>query len=366
MRNIATAACMGVALLGLSTGAIAADNNANLSGIVAGTYQAGTGSNINDEGNGQVYLFGTMDMGPGTWNMEVRAGTTPAANGVSSVDGSNALVGETTDDNGSGRIAITQLFYELGVGPGQLRVGLLDPTAVMDGGEIANDEYTQFLADAFVNNPTIGFPSFVLGAAYQGQLNSNLNYKLFVGSDSGLEEADHTYNNVFEVDGDRGTHSKGAYTNAELDWHNEAGYAVKGGIWYDTGNVTKVGSGTGDTNPYGFYAILAAPVSNGRVQLRAGFANNDAQAQANFVSVAYQQPLALSQHDATIGVGVARTGASGNLPSGDAIYRAEAYWRVNIVDSFYVTPDIQYVINPGFDSRHDDGLVGGVRVGYLF
>src|SRR5699024_4411396 len=121
----------------------------------------------------------------------------------------NALAGETLDSNGDGRIAVTQLFYELPVGPGQFRAGLLDPAAVLDTNDVANNEYAQFMADAFVNNLSIGMPSFVLGAAYQGDINRNLGYKLFVSSDSGLEaEDDPTYSNVFSLRGDRGDYRK--------------------------------------------------------------------------------------------------------------------------------------------------------------
>ncbi|HET7315087.1 carbohydrate porin [Salinisphaera sp.] len=376
MRTKTCGGLAGAALLaaGIAGPAAAADadDNAYLEGIVIGTYQATgeshiDGQKIDDEANGELYLFGALDMGPGAWNLEVRAATTPADHGVSSFYGSNASVGETTDGDGDGRIAVTQLFYELPMGLGDLRAGLLDPTAVLDGNDVANTEYTQFLAGAFVNNPTIGFPSFVLGGAYQGNTPGHLGYKLFVGSDSGLQaEDDPTYHNVFAVGGHRGGYRKGVFTGAELDWHAD-GYTAQAGVWYDTGEVAPLGRTDGGENGYGLYALAGTPLAAGRLEGRAGIANEDAQAAANFLSLAYELPLRFANRDTTLGVAVARTGDSGRLAfDSDPIYRAEAYWRINVAGSFYVSPDLQYINNAGFEAGRDDVLIGGTRVGYEF
>lgn len=361
-----------VALL-MATGSSVAlahgNNNATFNGSLTGTYQTANtsqvyGQDVHNEGNAELYLYGTMNMGAGTWNIELRGSTTPRQNGVSSFYGSNALVGETTDGNGKGRIAATQLFYQIGDDNSQLYLGLLDPTGLLDGSNVANDEYTQFLAGAFVNNPTIGFPSFVLGTAYQGSASASLGYTIFVGSDSGLQEGNASYSNVFDIDGYRGAYHKGAFTSAELDWHNN-GYALKGGIWYDTGKVGELGSADA-TNPYGIYAIAEVPAGSGRLQFRAGLANDKAQATANFVSIAYQQPIKLSNMNTTLGVAVGRTGASSERSNADAIVQVEAYWRINVAGSFYVSPDLQYIMNPGFDSSRDNAFIAGIRMGFEF
>lgn len=356
---------------GLSTVALADDNNAHIEGIVTGTYQAATKSHfgsqdIHSEGSGQFLVFGSLDMGPGSWNLEARGSTTPHDNGVSSFYGSNATVGETTNSHGDGRIAATQLFYELAAGPGQFRAGLLDPTALLDGNDVANDEYSQFLADSFVNNPTIGFPSFVLGGAYQGQASQNIDYKLFAGSDSGLEENGSSYHNVFAVGGHRGDHRKGAFTAAELDYHDN-GYTAQAGAWYDTGRTDRLGSAHGGEHGYGFYALAGIPLGEGQLAGRAGIANDDAQAAANFLSLAYQLPVQFSNRDTLVGVAISRTGDSDHLAfHSDPIYQVEAYWRVNVAGSLYFSPDVQYVNNAGFDSNRDGVLIGGARIGLEF
>jgi porin len=46
-------------------------------------------------------------------------------------------------------------------------VGILDSTEYLDNNEYANDEYTQFMNEAFVNSGSYGLPSYDTGAALQ-------------------------------------------------------------------------------------------------------------------------------------------------------------------------------------------------------
>lgn len=357
---------LGVMLSASATGTALGDesNDAYLEGIVMGTYQAASesqvdGQDVDNEANGELYLFGSLDMGPGSWQLEVRGSTTPRDHGVSSFYDANASVGETTDSGGDGRIAATQLFYELPVGPGDLRAGLLDPTAVLDTNDVANSEYIQFLAGPFVNNPTIGFPSFVLGGAYQGGIGAALDYKLFVGSSSGLEDPqDPTYHNVFDVGGA----GKGAYTAAELGWQDN-GYSLRAGLWYNTANQARLDRPGEDEHGYGFYTLIGGPAGPGQWNARAGIANDEVQADANFLSLAYSVPIG----DSTLGAALARRGDSDHLPFDSApIYQAEAYWRIHVAGGAYVSPDIQYIDNAGFRTDHDGVVIGGLRVGVEF
>lgn len=79
------------------------------SGILIGTCQSASESmdseaDVNGEANAQPYLFAAMQMGPGAWSVEVRGGTTPQSDGVTSVfPEANATVGETLDREGDGR-----------------------------------------------------------------------------------------------------------------------------------------------------------------------------------------------------------------------------------------------------------------------
>jgi|GEM_PF-3004560 hypothetical protein len=48
---------------------------------------------------------------------------------------------------------------------------------LLDANEIAADEYTQFLGTSFVNNPSIQYPSFALGANYQIDFTAYFGYQ---------------------------------------------------------------------------------------------------------------------------------------------------------------------------------------------
>lgn len=45
---------------------------------------------------------------------------------------------------------------------------------------------------------------------------------------------------------------------------------------------------------------------------------------------------------------------------------AEAYYNMAVKEGFYVTPDIQYISNPGGNSKEDAFLTYGVRAGVMF
>lgn len=73
MYKITLATGLGAALLmtGVSSNAAAIGNNASLEGIAVGTYQNASKSHVGNErvhseGNAQLYLFGTLDMGLGS------------------------------------------------------------------------------------------------------------------------------------------------------------------------------------------------------------------------------------------------------------------------------------------------------------
>jgi len=341
-------------------------NNAHVSGVLVGTYQAAgesqvDGRDVNNEGNAQLYLLGDLAMGPGTWYLELRAGTTPPDQGVTSFYGEvNDAVGETLNANGHGRVAATQLFYQLPVASGDLSVGLLDPSGILDANDIADNEYTQFMGTSFVNDPTVEYPAFALGANYGGKLTHGLGYQLFVSSTGGLEDAeDPTYNNVVDV----GEHGKGVFSAGELLWQ-AGGMSGDVGVWFSSGDHAALEDASDDgRDNYGVYLSGGGQVGPGRWVAWAGLANDRVSAAANFLGAAYSQTVGRS----TLGLGLARIGVSDHQPEpADSIVQAEAYWRIRLAGRAYVTPDLQYIDNSGFNPDRDGVVVGTLRVGLEF
>lgn len=86
-------------------------------------------------------------------------------------------------------------------------------------------------------------------------------------------------------------------------------------------------------------------------------------AASDFLALAYSQPLG----DMTMGVGISRIGDSDDLPGPTAATKqAEVYLRIPVANNFYITPDLQYIDNSGFDPGLDDVVVAGVRAGLEF
>lgn len=341
-------------------------STARIEGIAVGTYQSTSqdrvgGSKVNDEANGQIFLFGEMDMGPGTWGMEVRGGTTPHDDGVTSFYGEvNDTVGETLNSDGKGRFAVTQLYYSLPVAGGDLSMGLLDASGLLDVNQIADDEYTQFMGSPFVNNPSVEYPDFALGANYHVDFNDTFGYQVFVSSTGGLEdEDDPTYGNVFDV----GESGKGVFVANELLWETDYIYGSLG-AWYNGSDHTEFASPSRtDKANYGAYTSAGGDIASGQWVAWGGIANDKVSAASDFLGLAYSQPLG----DMTLGMAVSRTGDSDDLPGRSAaIKQAELYLRIPVANSFYVTPDVQYVDNSGFDPDRDGALVAGLRAGLEF
>jgi hypothetical protein len=104
-------------------------------------------------------------------------------NGVNSKLEKNGFSISTTGDdledylndiNETGRKYLLELFYQRDIENLTLTVGLIDSTAFIDANEYANDEHTQFLNSAFVNNPLALLPSYNLGIALTWNFNDSL------------------------------------------------------------------------------------------------------------------------------------------------------------------------------------------------
>ena len=76
------------------------------------------------------------------------------------------------DINDTGRKYILELYYQKKVENFVFVGGLIDSTAFIDTNNFANDEHTQFLNSAFVNNPIAVLPSYNLGIYGRYKLDS--------------------------------------------------------------------------------------------------------------------------------------------------------------------------------------------------
>lgn len=104
-----------------------------------------------DSGTAFLYLIGAQ-------GQPVYAGANADAEG-------NVFATSNLGGGQTGAVGVAEAWYEHKFFDEMfaVRLGKIDPTAIYDANEVANDQTTQFLADVFVNNSAIRFPSYTPG-----------------------------------------------------------------------------------------------------------------------------------------------------------------------------------------------------------
>lgn len=346
------------------------------SSILASTYQTTPG--VRQSYNTQLDMLGYIDAGPGYMQFEVKAGSTPLNNGISTkYPEANALAGETLSPSGDGRLALTQFYYAIPFGHNRVNAGLIFPANYIDTNPVADDEYHQFLGTSFVNNPTIKMPVYVLGGAYSHSFNTNFTLLSMLTSSRDLYG--HRYPHLLNGP----ANDRGTFGDIELKWrshnHNLMGNL---GAWVNTAhNVTSPPVTADATLPssktitsshtYGLYANLGGklPMAPSRWAIRLGWANPKTSLANNFISIQAKQILNSvhlmgHQRKITIAAGLSRTGPSPDaLGAAKAIIQAEVYARTRIINSLFISPDIQWIKHSHFNPHQKGQWIEGFRLG---
>jgi len=301
------------------------------------------------------------------------------------------------DDAGSDRsVDVTELWYEQSLFDDTLmfRAGKLDLTGgfecrgcpvSFDGNSYANDETAQFLNAALINNPTIPFPDNGLGVMIYhnpvpwfywgiGAADAQADVRQ-TGFRTALHDEDHFFY-VFETGIVAPCHSE----NGDLPG------AYRFGLWYDPQPKERYFNDLGGRlrprfrrDDVGFYLSFDQAVyressdSDQGLGLfwRYGFANGHVNELAQFWSVGGQyQGLIGGRDDDVLGLGVAQGMLSnklryyGDSPGQETIF--ETYYNIQVTDWLNISPDIQYIINPGGTHSATDCLVMGLRLQMSF
>lgn len=343
-----------------------AGNEPEISGIAIATYQSADTSGLSgtaprDEANAALDIGVSVPAGGGAVELQIKGGTTPRRDGVTSaLAEANAAAGVTLDENERGRVVLWQAFYRHDVGNGSLAAGLIDPAAWLDGNDIANNEFTQFLGAGLVNNLTIDFPSASVGAAYTAGLGKGWSLAALLTSATGVEP---DYRRAFEPY----HHGHGGFAALELQWSG-GGIGTNVGVWINSRRHDSDGDGIDDERlgpgaARGIYANVSGGLGRGHWNLRLGWADPRVQADTGFAAVAVAYPVGNS----LLGVGATHSLASDHL-SGPHRDRSqfEIYLRTPVAKAWTITPDLQYVVHTGFDPAQTGTWVAGVRVGRSF
>ncbi|MDD5064038.1 MAG: carbohydrate porin [Phycisphaerae bacterium] len=303
-------------------------------------------------------------------------------------------VGSAFGVNGDARdrrtIDVTELWYEQSLLDETLRVrlGKMDLTCgfehhncpvSFDCSNFANDETSQFLNGALINNPTIPFPDYGLGAS--------IHYvpagSWYVSAAVADAQAD------LRETGFRTTFCGPAYffyifeTGITPQFESAKGPlqgAYRLGLWYDPQPKANSDSANAGRDDVGFYATCDQMLirENDDPQdsqglgtfFRYGHADSKRNDIVDFWSFGFQyQGIFDGRDDDTLGLGFAQ-GFFSNYASttytDDYESALELYYNARITPWLNISPSIQYIANPGGNKAADNAVVLGVRAQMIF
>jgi len=285
--------------------------------------------------------------------------------------------GVNADAIGNDHILVKQLFYE---GPFfnenlLITIGKIDFTGVFDKNAYADDEITQFLNASLVDNPTIPFPQYSLGAILTWNINGNW-YIMAGAADAQADSRETGFRTAFHKE-DYFFYALETGVTAELDSDNGAmPGAYRLGLWNDPQPKANSDSAKNYRDDVGIYTSCDQMLykENPDPQdsqgigafFRYGYAPSKTNDVTNFFSFGFQyQGLFDGRDDDILGVGFAR---GFFCDSADATYSNdyenvfELYYNAQVTELFNVSPAVQYIINPGGGNASRDTIVLGVRV----
>jgi len=341
-----------------------ADETISYEGGVVLNLQATNDNRVNSDQFASFDFVTNIQHGMGSWTLYFEANTDIRDDQVSAIIGeANADAGSALDEDGNGRIQVSELFYTLPALDGELSIGMLDATGALDASDVANDEGSQFVGGSFVNNPTIGFPDYSLGFIYTNHSETSGTGFSIVGlSSHGLGDNEHvSYEELFDIGDDH----KGIFLAGEYQWQM-SNSRWRAGVWTNTADNDHVDGSGKTSNNYGAYLSTDIMMGDNTVNVRAGVANDEVSEADGFIAASIETKWL---GDA-MGFGIAKTFASDELSGADDTTQAEVYSRFDINDSFQVTPSLQWISNSGFNDNNtafdDDIIIAGVRLAYSF
>jgi porin len=294
-------------------------------------------------------------------------------------------------DAGSRRsMDVTELWYEQAMLDGAflLRVGKMDLTGgfecsgcpvAFDTSAFANDETSQFLNSALVNNPTIPFPDYALGLA--GLYNPVDWWYASAGvvdaqndaRETGFRTAFHDEDYFFYIF-ETGVTPKLASANGPLIG------AYRVGLWNDPQPKAHSDASRNYRDDVGFYTSCDQMLSKENDSpedsqglgafFRYGYAPGKRNDITNFWSAGFQyQGLFDGRDDDVLGAGFARGFFSDRAATTyreDSESVLEVYYNAQVTPWLNISPSIQYIANPGGSGAVSDAIVLGVRAQMLF
>lgn len=275
----------------------------------------------------------------------VEANTTPFRNGVSTLVGeANTDAGTALNGRREGRVQLSEVRLVVPLGEGsRVHGGLLDATHFLDVSRIANDENLFFLGVPFVNNPTIEFPDYALGAALDGAIPGTDSWRVgaVVTSSHGLaDNPGVSYAQLLSVD----EPDKGVFAGLATRWVGEGRRLSLGG-WVHTAPHDRLDGAADSEANWGLFSVAGWFRGPHAVSARVGLANPEISVDRLFTGLTY---LWARTPDA-VGVAVGRSAASPDAIDAADVVHGELFVRRRLFREVFATGSLQRIHNPGFD-----------------
>lgn len=252
-----------------------------------------------------------------------------------------------------------------------LAVGKMDFTGIFDNSAYANDECCQFLNGSFVNNPAIPFPEQGLGFVLNWDV-TDWWYLKGGMADARADRRTAGFKTTF-------SHDAAFFYILETGISKWDG-TYRFGIWIDDKNKPRFGEDKSHHGDVGFYTSLDKMLikknndPNDKRGLggffRYGWADSRYNSIASFFSLGFQYlGLFEGRNDDVLGVGYSREYFSNHdaadFPE-DYESVIEIYYNAQITSWFHLSPNIQYITNPGGAANVKDATVLGLRAQITF
>lgn len=313
-------------------------------------------------------LTATWELDRGTWFLYVEGSTSTQSDGISAFyPTANADAGSVLAQDGTGGVQISELNYAFNLSADRtLMLGLVDPSAWLDRGRIANDENQHFINGSFVNNATIEFPDYTVGGVFRSLGNGSRPEitVILAGSEGIADLPDRSYQDLLDVTSDE----RGVFLGAGASWLRDE-WSWRIGTWIRSDDHEVAGNATGSEENFGAYVVMGWRQGAHAINARLGAANSNVAIADRFMAIAYERETSLG----LLGLGIARTEIADGfrIPGRDHAYDAELFFRIPILDAAgHVTPSIQVIRNPGFDASNEvtraSAVIFGARVHWGF
>lgn len=233
----------------------------------------------------------------------------------------------------SGDVRVLEFSYWVSHRTGDWSVGFQEARSTIDGSRVANDDKTQFLGSAFVNNPTISLPGSALGLSWQRAIG--------------------TGHRGIGVTATRYEHA-GAFVAAESWWNFDRAVA-RIGAWRGKVENTCDEQLYASKHGHGLYANLDVQTTLLYWNLRAGWGRHDEEP-VSFIGLAVELSLA----NGTLGFALGQGHISTHGEAAHDRY-AEMYYRYSLPSGLMILPGLQLSEKQNDDRGPD--LAVGIRFG---